>query len=472
MNIPLWSIIGYLVATALIGMLATKRKGGVREFFVAGGNLSWPMLMPFLIAEFVSATATVGVAEMAYESGVMALVLYIGIFLGLIVLAFGLAKFYTSIKKITVGEVFALLFDQKNRLACVLFLLVGTVLVISTGYIGLGAILAPILNIPYATAVWLSTAILVAIAVIGGIRGVAWMNIVHTGVIIICFAIGAVVSVNAAGGLGNLFASLPAEHLNIFRPGGFTFAAWIISSVAINLIGVITVTGMLAAKNERNAKIAALSSGPFLVAIVCLPMLMGLSAYVLMPDIPHRLALWKMAEYCGVTISTLTSIGVIAAIVSSTPGSLISVGGLATRDIFLLIRPNAHERSQMIFSRLIIPVLGFAGAAFALTQPSILGLVLKLIQVRAIIGIVLLVSVVWRRLHATAAFATTIAGCVVGFIWFFAGSPFGIEPLWPGLGIGLLTLVVTSVIRKPLPFKGAEGLMLAPATSNPGGKER
>ncbi|MFC2006956.1 hypothetical protein ACFLUQ_02210 [Chloroflexota bacterium] len=56
-----------------------------------------------------------------------------------------------------------------------------------------------------------------------------------------------------------------------------------------------------------------------------------------------------MAEYCGVTTSAMATIGIVGAIVSSTPGFLIAAAGLATRDIFLLIKPAASDRAQVLF---------------------------------------------------------------------------------------------------------------------------
>ena len=154
----------------------------------------------------------------------------------------------------------------------------------------------------------------------------------------------------------------------------------------------------------------------------------------------------------------MLSIGVIAAVISTTPGTLLAKGATVTRDLFLLIRPEASERAQMLCSRIAMVALSIGTTFFALTQPSILGLLVKMSQVRMILAALLLVSVLWRRIHPTAAFWTGLVGCVTGFAWFFAGSPFDMEPLWPSLGIGLVTLIITSLIKRPSPFRGTAGL--------------
>ena len=95
---------------------------------------------------------------------------------------------------------------------------------------------------------------------------------------------------------------------------------------------------------------------------------------------------------------------------------------------------------------------------FALTQGEILRLMLRAISVRAPLALVILLAVVWRRIHPSVAFWTIVLGCGSGIIWFVADSPFGVEPLWPALTLTVLTLIIGSLIKKPSRLKGTEGL--------------
>ena len=462
MSMQIVAVVGYIVFTSAIGMLAGRRKGqrGVREFFVAQGQLSWPLITPLLMAQYVTTTAVVGTTEMAHELGVVSLFYYLGYPIAAAIYVFGVASFYNSIKKITIGEAFAVLFDQKTRLACVLLVLATTALMIPVAFLGVGAILAPMLGIPYQSGVWLSAAIMLAIAIFGGLRGIAWMNVVHTVVLVVCLFPATAASVGAAGGLSRLMASLPAEHLNWVRPGWGTIAAWLIGASFQQVVSTAAVTGMFAAKDEKNAQISIAASGIFVFLISLMPCLIGLAAYVIMPDTTSRLALWEMGELCGATISTVLSIGVLAAVISSTPGFILTLGGMATRDLFLLVKPGASEKAQLFFSRIAMIALVIGGTFFALTQLSMLGTILKMAQVRAVLAVILVIAVFWRRIHAAAAFWSSVLGACTGFIWFFAGSPFSIEPLWPALTIAMLALIIISLRKKPSPYKGAEGIEL------------
>lgn len=456
-NITLWIVVGYLVLIIAVGLVLKVRKGGVRDFFVAGGQLPWFLLVPFLMGEFIHSTATVGTAEMAHELGVVAIWYFVGAPIGLTILAFGLVKFYVSLKGITVGEVFAVLFDQRNRMVCVCFLLVSTSMVLGASCLGLGTILGPLLGVSYVTGVWISAAVVVLLASFG-LKGIAAMNLVHIATIIFSFITIAVVSLKMVGGPSELFASLPAEHASLTRLSWPTIAAWTISAVFMKFVSTIAVTGMFAAKDEKTARTAAVVTGFFVLAFAVLPIIIGLSAFVLMPESDSRLALWNMGEQGGLYLSTLVSIGVLAAVISTTPGLLLSLAGIATRDLFLSVKPDASEKAQLTFSMLMIPVVAIAATAFALTQPSILGLVIKVSQVRVIFAIVMVISIMWRRIHPDAALATSIGGAGTALIWFLAGSPYNVEPLWPGIAVGLVALIISSLIRKPSKYKGTAGM--------------
>lgn len=467
MNATLAVTILYLVVVLAVGFVASRKKGGTEEFFLAGRGLPWLLLLPLLAAEYISGGTTVGIAEKLHKTGIAGLAYYIASPFGLVMLAYGFAKFFQRIKKVTVGETIDLLFGRRTRIASVVVLLLLYPLSICTGSLALATIVGPIFGLSYEAACWVSAAFLVVLAIMG-LRGQAWMNVIHFAAIIVCFLPLAIASVVSVGGLGNIFSSLPADHLNLAADGLGTMTAWMSSSILIKLIALSAITAMFAARSERDAKIGAVGTGIFLLAFISLPALIGLAAYIVAPDLESKQALWFMSERLGGGATMLASVGVLAAIISTTPAMLLALGSLTTRDVFMLFKPAASDRAQILCCRLAIIFFGFAGTAMALAltkDTTILGLTFKSVGVRTIITIPMFVSILWRRVHPTAAFLTILLGGICGAIWTFTGSPFGVEPMWPALGVGCLTLVVVSLVKKPLPFKGAEGLVKAPPSA-------
>ena len=461
MNLAVTVTILYLVVVLVAGFIASRRKGGAQEFFLAGRQLSWPLLLPLLAGEYIGGYATVGVAEKLHMTGIAGLAYFIGSPIGLVMLAYGFAKFYQRIKKFTAGETINLLFGHKTRIASVIILLILYPLSLCIASVSLATIVGPLFDLPYETAVWTSAAFIVALAIMG-LRGQAWMNVIHFAAMMICFVPVTIAAVASVGGLEKIFSSLPAGHLNLAADSLGTMAASITSAILIKLIALSAITAMFAAKSERDAKVGAIGTGVFLLLFVGMPALIGLATYVVAPGIESKQALWVMSERLGSWATILTSIAVLASIISTTPAMLLNLSTLATRDIFLLFKPNASDRVQIMFSRLFIIFIGFAGTALVLDMlegSSMLGLMIKTVGVRTVITIPMFVSILWRRVQPAAAFLTILLGGIGGAIWTFAGSPYGIEPIWIALGIGCLTLVIVSLVKKPSHLKGADGLV-------------
>jgi len=456
--------LAYLVVVLLVGYYTSRKKAGssIREFLIAGGQLRWFLLLPLLMSELVTANTTVALAEYGHMSGISQLTFYIGSSIGFLLLGFVFVKFYKSLNKVTMGEIFATLFDRRTRLTCVLTMIGLTTMTAGVGYLGLGTIIAPLFNLPYGVAIWAAAALVVILAV-AGLRGVAWMNAIHFVTILVCFVTVAIMSVIEVGGPAKLVASLPTEHLNLLRPGLATVLAWIISRALIGLVAAGTIVAILAARTEKDAKIATIGTGIWVVVFAALPMLVGLCAVIIMPEVASRHALYTMGEHLGVVASSMVSIGVLAAIISTYPAAILTLAGLFTRDVFLLAKPNCSEKGQILASRLSIVFLAAAATAIAVAligEGSILNYTRNVMQVRVVLVVPVIIGVLWRRIHSTAAFWAILAGLISGFPSLLVNQLFNINipPLWPSLMVGLTTLVIVSLFKKPAPYKGIEGL--------------
>ncbi len=472
MSLTVLLTIIYLLIVLAVGYISTRgKKGGVREFFIAGGNLPWVLLLPFLLAEYISGGTTVGVAEKVHKDGITALIYYLAGPIGLSFLAFGFVKFYHSIKRITVGEAFHFLFDEKTRKASAITLLtLGTV---SQGLasLSLATAVAPMFGISYDSAIWVSAAFIVAMALVG-LRGQAWMNVVHMGAILFTFIPLAIAVVSKAGGFGAIAAAAPPGHLNPMAAGIPTISAWIISSSLVKIVSTTAITAMFAARSEKDGKIACIATGFLLLVFTFLPGLIGLAGYVLTPGIESRSALWDVSAQLGEWGTVAASIGVIAAIISTNPAAMMSQAASFARDIVLPLKPNLSDKMQILSCRLWVIFVGFAGTYLAILATkstgaggTILGWSFQSTQVSTVRVLPLLVSILWRRMNPTVAFLSIVIGVITGFSWVMLGSPFDIDPMWPGYAVGTLVLMFGSLVAKPSPFKGAEGLV--PAT-NPG----
>ena len=140
---------------------------------------------------------------------------------------------------------------------------------------------------------------------------------------------------------------------------------------------------------------------------------------------------------------------IIAAIWSTAPSLLMVISGTFTKDFYrVVIKPDATEKQQMRFSYVVIVIAGVLGTWLGLGAKSILNQMLGAFQIRSIVGIVLLAALVWPRVNSRSAFWSMLLGGLTAAVWFFAGSPFGVAPLWPGALVCLVVLVPLTLMSK------------------------
>ena len=72
MNMYLMTILLYAVILVFSGWFIGKHIKGASEFFVAGRSFGWKLLFTTLLAANIGAGSTVGVAGIAYKSGISA----------------------------------------------------------------------------------------------------------------------------------------------------------------------------------------------------------------------------------------------------------------------------------------------------------------------------------------------------------------------------------------------------------------
>ncbi|MCK4301056.1 MAG: hypothetical protein KAX80_16070, partial [Planctomycetes bacterium] len=84
--------VGDLVALLGIGLWVSNRSKSFSEFTVAGRSLKYPQLTATMVATFYGATALLGVAGLAYSSGVGAIWFCAPFYVGNLLVAFFLVK--------------------------------------------------------------------------------------------------------------------------------------------------------------------------------------------------------------------------------------------------------------------------------------------------------------------------------------------------------------------------------------------
>jgi SSS family solute:Na+ symporter len=374
--------------------------------------------------------------------------------LGCFLFVLAVCKFYRAVgvakSAVSVPEVYSFMFDGRVRLIMVINVVVVYFILFSTQAPAAASVLAPLLGL--GSGEWLTWAVAVVfilIAVMGGMKGIAKMNVVHSVVMYAGMFVVCVKAVISAGGFSALREALPPHFFSVAQPDIWTVLAQGLGT-AVSFFAASNVVGAaFSASSLKSANRGILIAGFLVIPFALAPALLGVCARVVLPGIDPRNALFGIANHLSEFHGGLISMAIIAAIWSTGPALLLLICGSLTKDLFKrYICPDATESQQLMFSRTAAVVVGLAATLFGIHAGSILNQMLGAFQIRSVSGIVLVISVFWPKVSRDAAFWSMLAGGVVAAVWHFGGNPFGWQPLWPSAAVCLLILIPVTVFGK------------------------
>ena len=453
MNIALIMVIAYLVITTIISLFFARRNKNSKEYFAASRSLGTALIVTMLFSEIVAGSGTIGNAADAFSGGVSSVWANWGMALGCFIFVPLVGKFYRSMAVhkdvVSIPQAYYYRFDKRVRIVMVVIMVVVYVILYSTQATAAASIIAPMLGVDKALVTWIVTALFILVTITGGMGGIAWMNAIHAlvmyvGMFIVCFK-----ALSTVGGMEALTATLDSSYFSLAQPNLATTLASALGTALSFLAAANITTCTFGAKNLHSAQRGVFIGGIIVIPFALAPALIGMCAKVLMPGIAANSALYGMANHLGVGFAGLVSMAIIAAIWSTAPTLLLIVCTTITRDIFKsYLRPEASDREQIRFSRILAVVIGIVGTLVGMNAASILGQMLGAFQIRSVAGIVLMVAIFWPRVSSSAAFWSMLAGGIVAAVWQFGGKPFGLSPLWPAALVCLTILIPMTLLSK------------------------
>ncbi len=451
-------IVGYLALTTCIAFYFRKKaQSDTNNFYTAKSSMSAIVVATLLFSEMIAGSGTIGNATNAYNGGFSNSVWAIwGMALGCVFVVLTVANFYKAMSMkygcVTIPETFAVLFDERARTLMVFIVALVYMIMYSTQPVAAATILGPLLNIEASFMTWIITACFIVVAIFGGMGGAAKLGVMHSTIMYIGVGIVAIASVDRVGGLSELMGSLPEGYFDVIGDDPFNVFANALGTAVSFLAASTVTTTLFGAKSLNTAKRGILVSAVLVVPFALLPSLIGMSAHVLLPETNPTGALFYMATELGILYSGIICMAIVAAIWSTAPALLIIISATLTKDFYIkLARPNASEKQQLRFSYFVISMVAIVGTAIGMNASSILNSIMGAFQIRSIVGIVLLAAIIWPRVNANSAYWSMLIGGFMSAVWFFAGNPFGVAALWPGVASGLLVLIpLTLKTKEPI----------------------
>ncbi|MEE3232685.1 MAG: sodium:solute symporter family protein [Candidatus Latescibacterota bacterium] len=463
-NGALLAIALYLVSMIGVGYYARiKRKGNtMADFYLAGRSLGMAVLFLTLYATQYSGNTLFGYTGKSYLIGfewTVSVLFMFSIILGYMLFAPRLVLLARQEDFITPGDYISYRFKSRALTLISTLLMIYALCNYALAQLkAMGAAVEGITDggVPSAYGIVFLAIIMVIYETLGGMRSVAWTDVLQGVVLLVGFSIILVLVPQLGGGFSEV-----VERLYLIDPDKLTVPEWTGTNKWLSYVILLgcgaaiypqAIQRLYASRSIKVLKrslswMAFMPLTTTLVALVC-----GVTAIVVLPEIKEGrsdqvlarlLALIMAGSELGYWLVVAVFAAALAALMSTADSALLSISSMFTRDIYLpYLRPDSSESHLTwvgkIFSWIMVAVLVYVAIVTDKTLVRLLELKFEvLIQVVPSFFF----GLYWKRLQSRTAIVGLVAGLVVALVLWWQGY----STLW-GFHAGVIGLFVNCSI--------------------------
>jgi SSS family solute:Na+ symporter len=470
-HISLWIIIGWLILSTVVGVLAgVKRKFSMEEWFVGQRGFGLILFYVVAAAEIYSAFAFLGLAGWAYKFGapiyyapmynVLAYTLFF--FIGPLIWKYGKTHGYVTqpdffihryqspslgVAVAIIGFLFTIPYLQLQIMGT------GMIIQVSSG----GAI-------NWQAAVIVSSLASIIFVTVSGLRGIAWTNFLQAILMLVTmFSVGFLFPHKFFGGVGEMFrrlAEVSPQHLILPGKAGTLGLGWYTSTTLMSALGFWMWPHLFlttySAKNiqiiRRNAVILPLFAFALIPIII-----VGYTCFLMAPGLkePDHAMLITLTRFFPSWVAGVVGAGGMAAAISTSSALTLSACTLFSRNIYQKgINPRASDDQTVRLARALVPVVTVLAVVLTFMRPKML-VTLLLLGYSGIAqffpGVFL--GLFWRRATKAGIYAGMIAGIgsLLAVNFGLLRFPFGLFFGFWGLLINLTVCLLVTLLTSPPP---------------------
>ena len=447
-------IIVYLAGITIFGLQFRKRQRSLKDYFLADRNIPWWAIMLSIVAAETSTLTIISSPGVAYRGDLTFLQVVFGYVIGRFVIAGILIPHYFRGDLYTAYQLMERRFGPRLRtLTATLFLVtraaaegVRVFAVAIVVRITLGPALTNFTD--YQRDV-ISIAIVTVLTLIytfeGGMAAVIWTDVVQMFIYVGGTIVGFVTLLHLVPG-GWSAATTMASAADKFRIFDFSFEFSKVYTFWAGLIGgaflttashgtdQLIVQRLLAARSERQSKLALVTSGFAVLFQFAMFLLVGVLLWAFYSASKPNWGSFDdifptfIVQHMPHGVSGLLIAAILAAAMSNLSAALNSLSSSSIVDFYLRINPEASEKQRMRLSR--VSTIVWAAVLFALAIMSRhikvvieVGLAIASVAYGALLGVFLL-GVLTKRANEPGAMVGFFCGFVTNFcIWQFTKIP-------------------------------------------------
>lgn len=505
-------MIAYAVLIISYGLYHAKR-GDSEEYFLAGRNMTWPIVGISLFAANISSSTLVGLAGDAFKTNTH---VYNYEWLAAVVLVFFaifFLPFYLKSRVYTMPEFLERRYDKRSRYYFSFVTIVGNVLIDTAAGLYVGNIILKLMfpGIP----TWLVIVVLAfaaaAYTIPGGLNSVIQTEVIQAILLVIGSCMITYYAFDGVGGWSGLIEGLnqkgaagelvqegsgmvlhnAEEVLSLVRPTGDAFMDWFGLLIGAPILGFyfwannqFMVQRILGAKDVNHGRWGALFAGLLKLPVILIMVLPGTCAIILfsdtdltnlnytlsdgsicanLKDCPNATYPMLLFNLLPQGVLGLVLAGLLAAMMSSVSATFNSASTLITMDFVKQLRPNLTSKELVRvgqISTLILVVLASAWAPMIEKADSLFKYLQDVLAyIAPPIAATFLIGLFWKKANSTGSIVSLGVGFLFSVISILS-LVFDLSPTLNGLHFlyrtiylfvicGLVHIVVSAATEAP-----------------------
>lgn len=465
MNVYLTAVIVYLTCLAAVGVWRSRQVQTGDDFLVAGRSLPASVLVFTLLSTWIGSGSLFAGAGLGYRSGFPALWQSAGAWVGIALIYF-IAPRVRRIAQYTVPDILELRYGPAARVLGTITIVLAYTTIAAYQFRGGGRLLNLVAGIDPVTGALVTAAFCVAYTAFAGMLSIAYLDIGNGLMMLVGVGLAVAFLIGHAGGFTPAISALRPDQVTIFGSMSPREAFALFLPTMFLLLGEANMyQKFFSAKNERAAKMAVVGWIVGTIAVETLIDSVGVFGSVTLPGLDKaasetivvRVALESLPAVLGV----LLLCGAAAIVVSTANSFLLTPSTNLMRDVYQrFVNPSATDRQVLVYTRVLVVVLGAVAFVAGNFFPTILAMALwAYTMYGAGITPALLAAFVWPRATRVGGIASITVGMVTTLLWEIiglargtGGDPaylFGIETVYPALVFSIAALIVGSLATAP-----------------------
>ncbi|MBO6153703.1 MAG: sodium/proline symporter PutP [Clostridia bacterium] len=482
MNLEIFAFVLYFVLVLGIGLfffVRTRKDGDSEKQYFLGGRQMGPWVTALSAqASDMSAWLLMGLPGSVLAFGLgkawIGIGLAIGTALNWIFVAKRLRKFSKAANdSITLPEYLQNRFLAKTPvlsiLTAIVFLVSFTIYVASGFVAGTTVFVSLVPGLTRETAMIIFAAVILLYTFLGGFKAVSWTDFFQGTLMFIALLAVPIVCVLVEDldptAVNTVYTNLNDGTEYAFVPNVFS-ASWqdIISGLAWGLgyFGMphILVRFMAIRKPSEIKKSATIAIIWVTISLAASLIIAYLGRMIvageLLPDGLQATVFIHLARrFFPPFLSGILLAAIIAASMSTADSQLLVASSSFTNDIYKpLIRKNASDKELVWVARGVVAVVAIIAYFLASARGEGAQAIMDMVEnawglFGSAFGLVVLLSVFWKRFNYWGAVAGVVGGAVTDILWYnLLSSTTGVYELFPGFVVGMLCAVVVTLLTK------------------------